>query len=35
VIIPQRFKRPSGFAFVHYKTEEEANKAVEQLNDQG
>lgn len=33
VIIPMKVRRPAGFAFVHFKTEEGANKAVEQLND--
>jgi len=33
VTIPMKFKRPSGFAFVSYKTEADANKAVEELND--
>lgn len=35
VTLPTRFKRPGGYAFVGYKTEEQANKAVEELNDQG
>ncbi|RXK36870.1 hypothetical protein M231_05844 [Tremella mesenterica] len=33
VELPQRFNRPSGYAFVGYKTLEQAQKAVEELNE--
>lgn len=35
VTLPLKFGRPSGFAFVNYKTEAQANEAVEKLNDGG
>ncbi|KAK4684550.1 hypothetical protein P7C73_g5625, partial [Tremellales sp. Uapishka_1] len=34
ITFPSRFKRPGGYAFVAYSTEEAAKKVVETLNDQ-
>ena len=35
VLIPTRNKRSAGFAFVHFKTEDAAKKAVAELNENG
>jgi RNA recognition motif-containing protein len=35
VILPMRNRRPAGFGFVHFKTEEAAKNAVEKLDESG
>ena len=35
VVIPQRFGRPAGYAFVALKTEEDSKKVLEALADEG
>lgn len=35
VVIPQRFGRPAGYAFVALKTEDDAKKVLEALADEG
>ena len=35
VTLPLKFKRPSGYAFIAFKTEEQAQNALEKLKEEG